>query len=362
MSTLRFSRNTLKFPQKNFDMVKEGVISLVISGVLIIGVAAIWGAPYRAPITNEEVAVSQPLLIEQTALGDLDGSGSIASYGPPYNNGFHGQAQSIQSLDGFSPQTWWGTPYKVNTATDDVLKPLQMLSTASGNQALQSALKEYSAASYQQQQTWDQNYAKALKSAKTENNQVIVPSGNYGPVQTMMTDELSLAKSGLLSGALNRETSNGVYRWNVQNNLLFLQGDTLHQAAKKIDMLGEQWGISHDEQAYPGPWWLTPYTFLYQVPPGSTLASGDEFVAYAIGILFMLLVFIPWLPGLNKLPRLIPVHRLIWRDWYKRLEREDACSSCPLRAQCCQEFKGKAGHNVNLQPGVIPACYQPTRL
>jgi hypothetical protein len=29
-----------------------------------------------------------------------------------------------------------------------------------------------------------------------------------------------------------------------------------------------------------------------------------------------LLLLIPFIPGLRDIPRLIPVHRLIWRSWY----------------------------------------------
>lgn len=308
---------------KDFDMVKEGIISLglVTAGVLVVSIFA--AAPYRPAVTNQQVAVSNPLVVEQTVIGDLDGTGSIASYGPPYNNGWRGSAQSVQALGPFSPQTWWGTPYYINTAKADVLTPLSMLATASGNASLTKAIQTYEQAPWSQQSQWDQNFQNALNKAKVANGQVVLAPGNYGPVALMMSSELRLAQSGLLSGALSRETNSGVYRWNVQNNLLFLQGTAMHNAANTINMSGEQWGINHDEQAVPGPWWLTPYTFLYQIPPWNTIAAGDELAAYTVGFLFMLLIFVPWIPGLNKLPRLIPVYRLIWRDWYRRSGSDD---------------------------------------
>ncbi|WP_054971141.1 hypothetical protein [Alicyclobacillus ferrooxydans] len=345
-------RDTLKFKQKDFDMVKEGVVSLAIAGVLIVGVAAIWGAPYRPAVTNQQIATQNPVLVEQTALGDLAGTGAIATYGPPYNNG----NQSIQSIGPFHPQTWWGTPYQIQTANADVLTPLSMLANASHNTALQTALYTYDHATGAQQQKWDTNLNNALNKAKAVNGNVVIPQGDYGPVSTMMNYELSLAKSGMLSGTLDRETNNGVYRYNVQNDLLFLQGSALHQVAGNIDMLGEQWGINHDEQAYPGPWWLTPYTFLYQIPPWSTSSAGDQMAAYSVAILFLLLMLVPWVPGLNKLPRLLRVHRVIWRDWYKKLEQENDCANCPLRSECSKEFKGVK--RVAARPGFVPACYQ----
>lgn len=99
-----------------------------------------------------------------------------------------------------------------------------MLSSASDNGNLKRALITYVTASSTQQQSWNKNYNQALTKATVIHHRVIVPPGTYGPVAVMMNDELRMAKSGLLSGALDRETNNGVYRWNVQNDLLFLQG------------------------------------------------------------------------------------------------------------------------------------------
>lgn len=316
MKALR--RNPNSFPQKDFDLIKEGTISFVIVVVLVVIISLLWNAPYSPAITNQQIANNNPVLLEQTALNDLDGQSAMASYGPPYNNGWKGNVTALQSLGPLDPQAWWGTPYHVNPYTADVMKPLQMLSTASGNGNLKQALNAYATASAAQQQTWDNNYNQALAKATIANGRVIVPQGTYGPVALMMKDELLMAKSGLLSGALDRETNNGIYRWNVQNDLLFLQGAPLQQIAKTRDILGEQWGINHDEGAYPGPWWLTPYTFLYQVPPWSLISAGDQLAAYSVGFLFFLLLILPWIPGLNRLPRVLPLYKVIWRDWYKR--------------------------------------------
>lgn len=306
-----------RFPVKEFDLIKEGTVSLVIITVIVLIVAAFAGAPYRPAITNQNIATQDAILFQQTALGYIDGSEDIASYGPPYNHGWNGQVTGVQSIGGFSPQTWWGVPYPVNTAQDFVLSPLLRLAAATGDSILQKAVNTYKSASTAQQMQWNKNYRTALSTAKVVNHHVMVPPGDYGPVQLMMASELSLAQSGLLSGILNSETNQGVYRWNVQNDLLFLQGDPLHQIASQWNMLGEQWGINHDEQAYPGPWWLTPYTFLYQIPPWSTSSAGDQLAAYTIAILFLLLIFVPWIPGLNQLPRVLPIYKVIWRDWYQ---------------------------------------------
>ena len=35
------------------------------------------------------------------------------------------------------------------------------------------------------------------------------------------------------------------------------------------------------------------------------------------GLASFLLLLVPFIPGLRDIPRLIPVHRLIWRSWYR---------------------------------------------
>ncbi len=302
----------------DFDLIKEGFVSLLIMVILILVVAAFAKAPYRPPVTNRQVAMSDPMLFTNTTLGYLDGTESIASYGPPYNNGFQGQQGGVQSIGSFAPQTWWGIPYPINTIQDFVLRPLSQVAQASQNQTLDAAISAYQSTPVNQQIAWVSNYRNALSHAAVSSGQVIVPPGNYGPLAVIIPAQLRLAQSGLLSGALNQETNQGPYRFNVQNDLLYIQGDALHNVASSINMLGEQWGINHDEEAYPGPWWLTPYTFLYQVPPWSTLPAGDMLAAYTIAILVIILIFVPWIPGLNRLPRVLRVYRLIWRDWYKR--------------------------------------------
>jgi hypothetical protein len=38
---------------------------------------------------------------------------------------------------------------------------------------------------------------------------------------------------------------------------------------------------------------------------------------YMTGLATILLLLIPFIPGLRDIPRLIPVHRLIWRSRYR---------------------------------------------
>src|SRR3569833_1356092 len=68
---------------------------------------------------------------------------------------------------------------------------------------------------------------------------------------------------------------------------------------------------------YPGQPWKWLYTFWYQVKPFSTSDNADALVWGLMMVLSACLVLLPFIPGLRSIPRWIPVHRLIWRNWFR---------------------------------------------
>ena len=67
---------------------------------------------------------------------------------------------------------------------------------------------------------------------------------------------------------------------------------------------------------YPGQPWMWLYTFWYQVKPFSTSDNADVEVWALMMLLTLLLMFVPFIPGLRSIPRWIPIHRLVWREYY----------------------------------------------
>ena len=303
-----------KFPTVPYDIVSEMLAALLVVAVVVVALAAFKGAPYHPTLTIQQVANADPVTFEQTAMGDLTGTGAIASYGPPYNN----NNGSVQSLGPIAPQTWLGVTIPVNAAEVDVLNPLRLI--APMNPAAGSALAAWLAASPAQQQKWASNYNDALGKATVANRQVVVPAGDYGPVPAMMTALLQLGRSGLMESAL--DYNGNVYNYDFTNALLFLQGAADHHLAGQLQMKGEQWGIIHEEQAgYPGAWWVAPYSALYQIPPYNSSPAGDLLVGLTMVVMFLVLLLVPWIPGVNQLPRYLGVYRLIWRDYYRHPAR-----------------------------------------
>ena len=84
-----------------------------------------------------------------------------------------------------------------------------------------------------------------------------------------------------------------------------------------MSLSGSQWGVMNETGSYPGQPWLWLYTLWYQVPGWTNSANIDMIAVYMTGLATILLLLVPFIPGLRDIPRLIPVHRLIWRIWYQ---------------------------------------------
>ncbi|MCL5115900.1 MAG: cytochrome B6 [Firmicutes bacterium] len=298
------------------DFVKHLFSTLVLVIVVVLLASLMFGVPEAAPLTIKGYASKNPVAFEQMALRALDGQGAIASYGPPYNGGSGSVQTRLQSAIGII--------HPVNAATDFILKPLAMASQI--NPAIGRTLRQFRAATPAQQGAWESAYAAALNHGTYQHGAVVTPAGHFGPLPALMNDVLLLGKSGLMSGALMRNGSI-VTRFDNQNYLLFLQGSPMHQAAKPLALTGERWGIIHPAvPGYPGAWWMTIPTWVYQWSFVANNAAADA-LALSIGFLFWLaLALTPWIPGWNRLPRYLGVHRLIWKDFYRSHSGEPPAS------------------------------------
>jgi len=291
-----------------YDLVKELVIALAGTLVLILILAAVLSSPDAPSVTIQSWAQKQPVDLVTTATEELAGSTVSAGYGAPYNEG----SGSVQKLGFFGPQSWAGTRLSVDSAQDFVLKPLQAASAT--NSDLAAALSQYNGASDSQRSAWLDAYSKALKDAKEENGQVVVAEGDYGPLPIMMAGLLQIARAGALDGYLL--SSGGFYQTDYTRPLLFMgDGSYLSSLAEDQHLLGNQWGMMNETGSYPGQTWLWLYTLWYQIPPYNGNANADLMVVLTMLVLSLALVLVPFIPGVRDIPRWIPVHRLIWRGY-----------------------------------------------
>src|SRR5579863_6823212 len=292
---------------RRYDILKEGTIATAIALALVLIMAAVLSSPDVPPVSVQSWAKVAPADFLGTAATELDGTGFAASYGPPYNNG----SAAVQQVGPVNWQKLSGVTQPVNAAQVFVISPLSKL--APTDPALAAALAAYRSAPAAQQQKWATAYGTAVTHVKFVNGAPVVPPASDGPVPVMMASELNMARSGALDADLLAQRP--FYGTDFTKPLLFIADGAYYASlAQAMHLTGDQWGVMNETGSYPGQPWLWLYQLWYHVAPFSNSASVDIWAVYLTGIATLLLLAIPFIPGLRDIPRLIPVHRLIWRS------------------------------------------------
>jgi len=303
-------------PRRRYDLIREAALATVVALVATAVLAAVLSSPDVGPITIKQWATAAPGDFVGTAAAELAGTSETATYGPPYNN----QSSYVQRI-GVSWQTLAGVLIPIDAAHTFVLDPLRSLSA--NDPALASALDTYRSASASQQNKWAGAYADAAAKATVTNSTVHVKPGRYGPVPTLMSSELTLARSGGLDAALLAQ--NRFYGTNFTKPLLFMEdGGYFAAQAQSQHLLGNQWGVMNETGSYPGQPWLWLYQLWYHLPGFRNSANVDLIAIYLTGLATLVLLLVPFIPGLRDLPRWLRVYRLIWRPYYQEAEGPSA--------------------------------------
>jgi hypothetical protein len=306
----RFTSKTHEWrgPYAPYDLVKELCIALGAITLLAVLLTILFSSPDDPPSTVAQWSRQMPADFVTTAVTELDGTSGTAEYGPPYNHSSDGQHAAFIYL-----QKWLGVSHPINAANAYVYEPLQSVT----DPAVQSAVATFKAAPEKQRKEWAEAYAAALEKATVQPNGTLkVPPGDYGPVPVMMDALLTLAQRGSLEGNLLR--SNQFFQTDYTKPLLLMaDGKLLEERAEKQHLLGDQWGMMNETGSYPGQSWLWLYTLWYQIEPFKASENADTLVVFVMGLLSLLFILIPFLPGIRSIPRWIPVHKLIWREHYR---------------------------------------------
>ncbi len=295
------------YATRSYDLVKEFVIALALMTGLSLVLAGIFSSPDDPAITLSGWAKADPPDVVATAAGELAGTTTSATYGAPYNHASEGQ-----SVLGLKLQKWGGVGIPIDSA-DLVLQPLRSVVR---NPRTALALAAWDGMTPEARTQAATAYADALAQAP-DGDPAAVAAGRYGPVPYLTQAFLRLAQSGGLEGSL---TLSGTFYGGDQTRsmLLLSDGAYLEDSAVADHLGGDQWGMMNEVGNYPGQPWMWLYTFWYQVKPFSTSENADAQVWMLMMGLTLCLLLLPWIPGLRSVPRWIPVHRLVWRDHYRR--------------------------------------------
>jgi cell wall-associated NlpC family hydrolase len=297
-------------PTRRYDILKEATVATAIALILVVALAALLSSPDDPPVTIATWAKIAPADFVATAASELAGTSETATYGPPYNS----QNGSTQRLL-FSPEDIIGVTQPIDAAQTFVLSPLEKIAPTDATLAAQ--LDRYRAASPGTQAAWNKAYAQAVTKVTFTGGTAVVPRAADGPIPGMLATELTLARSGALDADLI--SNQQFYGTDFTKPLLFLEdGQYFANQATADHLTGAQWGVMNETGSYPGQPWLWLYTLWYQVPGFDNSANVDLIAIYLTGAATILLLAVPFIPGLRDIPRVIPVHRLIWRDWYRR--------------------------------------------
>jgi hypothetical protein len=343
--TKRHPLRSWRGPERSYDLITEGTIAVILVAVLCILAASLWGSPDgglthpgapKSPAGQALSAkywdVNDPSDLAQTAVQELLGGTTTAGYGPPFNQ----TTGASQEIIGIKPaeiaKSIFGLTLAINTANDFVLAPVSQLAVPF-SPAVAAAVSRYKAVggdlspgaaasqvASSQQTTWLNNYAKALaaSSAKFTPTSITVRAGNYGPVPVIITAELAIANNGSLDGYF--QGSQQQLSTNTTLGTMFFSDGTLWGTiAEAQGVGGDQWGVMNELWNFPGQVWLWLYAGMYQIPALnlSTNANLDLDVGLLMILFgFLLPMFAPWIPVINRIPRWIPLYKIIYRKYY----------------------------------------------
>ncbi|MFQ4149415.1 hypothetical protein AAGW05_12075 [Arthrobacter sp. LAPM80] len=291
---------------RDYDLFKELTIGLVVVGLLVVGLAAIFSSPDDPGVSLKSWAAEAPSDFVATATAELGGTSDTAGYGPPYN----ATPDATQHLGFIDLQSLSGVRLPIDTANDFVINPLKTLPVPP------PALAQWSAAAPVDQAKWTAAYTAALTAAP-DGDPAQVAAGAYGPVPALTGSLLAMAAGGNLDGVL--QSAGLPYNLDYTPSILFIgDGSYFQGLAANAHLTGDQWGVMNETGDTPGQSWLWLFSLLYQIQPFKSSANADILVVSTMLVLSLLLTLLPLIPGLRDLPRKIPVHKLIWRDYYRQ--------------------------------------------
>jgi hypothetical protein len=342
--TKRHPLRTWRGPERPYDLITEGTIAVIFVALLCILASSLWASPNggltypgapKSPAGQAFSAkywdVNAPSDFATTAVQELAGGTTTAGYGPPFNTTTGASQEFIGIKPAEIAKAIFGLTLPINTANDFVLAPVSQLAAPS-SPIVAAAVSRYRAAggdlspgaaagqvASSQQTTWLNNYAKALaaSSAKFTPTSITVKAGNYGPVPVIIAAEMAIASNGSLDGYF--QGSQQQLSTNTTMATMFFSDGTLwYTIAQAQGVLGSQWGVMNELWNFPGQVWLWLYSGMYQIP---ALASNNPNLDLDVGLLmivagFLLPMFAPWIPGINRIPRWIPLYKIIYRQYY----------------------------------------------
>ncbi len=250
--------------------------------IIVMAFAFIFSSPYIPPLTIAQAANSNPANIGTTLLQEFNHSSGTATY--------------LDTID----------PYTFNTRTVFFLVPYASYISFSNKTNKLSLF--FSENSSQQEADFSSAYAYF-----NNNGSVLGAISSNNPLLSATGELIQMAQSGEYQLVVQNESSSGLDETYV---LRFLyDSGALSNLATQYGLRTSQFGML---KVGAPPWsiayWLIPYNVLEietaNIPWWNDLENG--LVAMFV---FLLLLFLPFIPGLNKLPDKLKMYKLFWNRY-----------------------------------------------
>jgi hypothetical protein len=284
---------------------KYPIIALVaLVAISVIALAA--GSPNAARATVAGAANDDPGGAVLAFTQELDGTASSSQNASEFGMGDPAQVFVLKPLRSALPQ--------LGSVSLPGLPPL---STAE----VRAAVARYDAATPEQRQKWASAYEDALGtimptmsggemggSASPDYMRLSSLHGDFGPIPTLVTADLFLARTGYLEQYLEGvEPGHSLHL----TNIWLYDHPQLLNTAVKLGLTDDQWGMVKERGFGVGPWYLfIPAVFHIYFPSGTT---GTAFVLWNLAFALLLLFIVPLVPGVRSLPKYLKLYRFIYR-------------------------------------------------
>jgi len=155
---------------------------------LVLLLAVLFSSPDDKQITMKSWSSADPVDFAQTAITELDGTSGTAGYAPPTTRRparANTSARSRLRVGSGCRSDRHGAGLRGRPARD----PAQQSGACRRGERVHLGLVD-------QQAAWTAAYEKAVAKATTQDGQLVVPAGDYGPVGPMITGLTAMAQSG----------------------------------------------------------------------------------------------------------------------------------------------------------------------
>lgn len=249
---------------------------------IVIAFSFIFSSPYIAPLTIGQAATSNPSNVGATLLQEYNSSSVTATY--------------LDTIDPYTFSTknvYFTVPYSAYIDLSNKTNELSVLNEE--NISLQ-----------------DEQFAQAYNYFSS-NGSVPNALNSNNPFMIMTAQLVQMAQSGQYQLILQNESSSGLDETYV---LRFLYDTgSLTTAATSFGLRTAQWGML---RVGAPPWsieyWLLPYNALEIATSGIAWWTDLENGLTAMAI-FLVLMLLPFIPGLKDLPDRLKLYKLFWNKY-----------------------------------------------